>query len=160
MTDFEAAWSLTRGRFLDAIAGLSDAQLAWIPYPGALSVGQMAYHVAGVEASFALQLTQTDGSPAEQKIAAAARDGVINESPFPFGDADMTATQIDQALASSKALVEPLIQNPDPYRPIEIVSALGPVIDGTGAFARLAYHAGYHQGQVYLVKTHPGFPAS
>ena len=27
-----------------------------------------------------------------------------------------------------------------------------------GAFARLAYHPGYHQGQAHLIKTALGFP--
>jgi len=56
-----------------------------------------------------------------------------------------------------KAAIEPLITNPDPYREVKIVSALGPVIDGTGAFARLAYHPAYHQAQVYLTRSAPDF---
>jgi hypothetical protein len=40
----------------------------------------------------------------------------------------------------------------------EIVSVLGPVITGEGAFARMAFHAAYHQGQVHMLRTAPGFP--
>ena len=58
-------------------------------------------------------------------------------------------------------LVNPAMTNlTDDLRARTLKSALGPIIDGTGAMARLAYHPGYHQGQVYMIKTAPGFPAA
>ena len=40
----------------------------------------------------------------------------------------------------------------------KIQSALGPIIDGRGALARLAFHPAYHHGQTYQLKSAPGFP--
>jgi len=79
----------------------------------------------------------------------------VNDKPFPFSVEEITVSRVAEALELGKAAVEPLITNPDPYREVKIVSALGPLIDGTGAFARLAYHPAYHQAQVYLTRSAP-----
>lgn len=159
MTDFEAAWSLTRTRLIDAVKDLSAEQLNWRMHNGVLTIGELTIHVAGVEVSFSTQLMRQTPEGFDARIRAAGKDGVLNELPFPFDATEITPELVMQALDRGKALVEPLIQSPDSVRNVEIVSALGPVIDGTGAFARLAYHAGYHHGQVHIIRTAPGFPA-
>jgi hypothetical protein len=157
MSDFAVTWDLVRGRFLGALEGLTDEQLNRRLHKNALSIGEMALHVAGVEVYFSYQLTSTPIEGEVARLAAAATDGVVNDKPFPYSVEEITLAKVAEALALGKAAVEPLITNPDPYREVKIVSALGPVIDGTGAFARLAYHPAYHQAQVYLTRSAPDF---
>lgn len=160
MSDFAATWSLVRGRLINDLAGLSQTQLNWRLHPGALTLGEMALHVAGVEVSFTTQLLGEETTGLEARLKAAATDGAVNDKPFPFLPEEITPELVAEGFAVALARVEPMITNPDPYRERTIVSALGPVIDGTGAFARLAYHPGYHQGQVYLIKSAPEFPTA
>jgi len=48
---FAASYALCRGRFDQELADLTDAQMQWRMYPGSLSIGEMALHLAGVEIS-------------------------------------------------------------------------------------------------------------
>jgi len=160
MSDFAETWTLIRGRFDAEVSGLSAAQLNWRLHPDSLTLGEMALHVAGVEISFTHQLTGAPLDAFTTKLKAAATDGSVNDKPFPFAVAEITPDAVQQALALGREVVTPLITNLTPeLRARRLISALGPEIDGTGAFARLAYHPGYHQGQAYLIKTAPGFPA-
>lgn len=160
MSDFATTWRLTRQRFDDSVQGLSQAQLNWRMHPDTLTIGEMAIHVAGVEVYFCTQLLKREPTLEEARIAAAARDAVINDNPFPFAEQDITLDEVNRILALARELSQPLIENPDPYRSTEIVSALGPVVDGNGGFARLAYHPGYHHAQVHMIRTAPGFPSA
>lgn len=161
MSDFGETWRLVRGRFDDAVAGLSEDQLNWRMHPEALTIGEMAIHVAGVEMSFISQLRGQTLEGQEAQLKAAATEGVVNGESFPFVPQEINPALVDWALATGRAAVEGMIENITPeVRAVQIKSALGPIIDGTGAFARLAYHPGYHQGQVHLVKTAPGFPSN
>lgn len=159
MSDFSATWSLVRGRLLNDINGLNAEQLNWRLHPGTLTIGEMVIHVAGVEISFVSQLLGETPEGLEARLKAAATDGSVNDKPFPFTKDEITPEFVAETMKVALAKVEPLITNPDPYRDVQIVSALGPVIDGSGAFARLAYHPGYHQAQVHVIRTAPGFPA-
>jgi hypothetical protein len=158
MSDFHATWLISRGRFGDAVTFLSQGQLTWKLHDEALSIGQMALHLAGVEISFATQLLGEEPQGFEARLKAAATDGVVNDNPFPFSDDEMTPELVEQALEAARTRVEPILASPDTYRDIQIKSALGPTIDGAGACARLAFHPGYHQGQAHLVRAAPGFP--
>ncbi|MDX2066357.1 MAG: DUF664 domain-containing protein [Fimbriimonadaceae bacterium] len=159
MADFLATWALVRGRFDRELEGLTPAQLHFRLHPGALTLAEMAVHVAGVEVSFVTQLLRTPLSPELARLKAAATDGSVNDRPFPFAKEELTAEFITDALRTGAEMARSILEHPrDEIRAREIVSALGPVIDGTGAMARLAYHPGYHQGQAYLIKTSPEFP--
>ena len=147
-------------RFDDAVSGLSQEQLNWRLHPGTLSIGEAAIHVAGVEVSFISQLLGTPLDAHRQRVREASTEGVIDETPFPFSAAEITPELVAEALAFSRQMVEPVITNPGAeVLDKQIKSALGPMIDGRGAFARLAYHPGYHQGHVHIIRTAPGFPA-
>lgn len=159
MNGFDETWELVRQRFDDAVSGLSAEQLNWRLHDGALTIGEMAVHVAGVEVSFVSQLLGEATEGLRDRVRAAATDGVVNDRPFPFTSDELTPSFVDQCLEDARSYAGPVITGPsDEVLRREIVSALGPVIDGRGALARLAYHPGYHQGQVHLVKTAPGFP--
>ena len=146
---------------MEAVSGLNDEQLNWRMFPGSLTLGEMALHVAGVEVSFVSQLMRLSLDEPMQRLKLAATDGVVNDQPFPYPLEQVTAGFVAQALESARLLVEPAIENPNQeIRSRELVSALGPVITGEGAFARLAFHPAYHQGQAHLIRTSPDFPTS
>lgn len=160
MSDFAAAWELSRQRFVQALEGLSHEQLNWRLHPGTLTLAESALHVAGVEASFGAQLLGLTLDPELSRLRKSATNGVVNDAPFPYTAEEMTPEFVFDALERTRALVEPMIREPSAeVLGRQIVSALGPMIDGRGALARLAFHAGYHQGQAHLIKAAPGFPA-
>ncbi len=160
MSDFGDTYRLTRGRFDDVFSGLTHEQLNWRLHPDALTLAETAVHVAGVELSFTSQLLGTQLGTEESRVRSAATDGVVNDLPFPYSADELTMDKVQWALQIGRQAVEPLIDNvTDDLRAKQIQSALGPVIDGTGAFVRLGFHPGYHQGQAHLIKTAPGFPA-
>jgi hypothetical protein len=159
MSDFFETWSLTRRRFVDAVSDLTAEQLNWRLHEEALSIGEMALHVAGTEVSFVSQLLGENPQGLEARLKEAATDSIVNDRPFPFRPEEITPDLVRESLEAARCKVEPLISAPsDDIRRTRIMSVLGPEIDGTGAFARLAYHPGYHQGQVHLVRTAGGFP--
>ncbi len=159
MSDFAAAWKLSRSRFDEAVIGLDQAQLNWRIHPGALTLGEAALHVAGVEISFIHQLLNETPTGLAYDLARAATEGVVNDLPFPFAESTINPDLVASALSLAASLVEPHIENPtDEMRARQIKSALGPIIDCTGALARLSFHSAYHQGQAYLIRNAPGFP--
>lgn len=160
MSDFAKAWRLSRGRFVDTISNFDHAQLNWRIHPGALTIAQMALHVAGVEVLFGSQLSGFELSGEDLRLKCAATDGVVNELPFPFASEEMTPELVAQKLRVAEAMVEPHLDAPSELAAQKsVVTALGPTVTGDMALARLAFHSAYHQGQAYLIATSPGFPA-
>jgi len=160
MTDFAASWELSRGRFVDSYQGLNQEQIHWRIHDQALTIAEAVLHVAGVEVSFSSQLTGQAITPFGEKLKLAATEGVVNDNPFPFASEDVTTVTLQEAMDYAKTLSEPLITNPsEEVLKKELKSALGPMISGYGALARFAFHPAYHQGQVYLIRMAPGFPA-
>jgi hypothetical protein len=161
MSEFSQTWELTRKRFDDTVAGLTQEQLNWRLHPQSLTIGDMAIHVAGVEASFIAQLQERTLDEMGERLRLAATDGVINENSFPYTPDEITPEFVEAALALGRELTGSLIFNPSQaIRERQVKSALGPIFNGDGAFARLSYHPGYHQGQAHLIKSAPGFPGS
>jgi hypothetical protein len=159
MSDFSETWALVRGRFEKALEGMNQQQLNWRLHPDTLTLGEMAIHVAGAEVNFISQLLDTPLDDYHKRLVAASTAGIVNDDPFPFTPEEITPESVRKALDAGKAMCEPIITNtPSAVRETKIVSVLGPVIDGTGALARLAYHPGYHQGQAHMIKSAPGFP--
>ena len=159
--DFTEPWKLSRQRFIDETAGLTDAQLRWRLQPGVLTIGEMALHVAGVEISFTSQMEEMVLSPLEELLISAPTDGVVNDFTFPLETEEITVALVAEALAAARLRVEPLMSSAsDEALHREVQSVLGPIIDGRGALVRLAFHAGYHWGQASLLKRCPGFPQS
>ena len=160
MSQFAISWQLSRSRFVAEVQELNQAQLNWRLYPSALSIGEMALHVAGVEVSFVSQLTDAPLDDSKTRLKRAATEGVVNDLPFPFAAEEITPDLVAKSLALAEEMTRPLIENPsaDALKR-EIVSALGPVITGEGALARFAFHPAYHQGQAYQMKQAPGFPS-
>ena len=159
MSDFAVSYAISRGRFEESLAGIGQEGLNYRLHEGAATIGEMALHVAGVEVSFISQLSGCELDEFSHRLKAASTDGIVNELPFPFAPSEISPELVSKALAIGRGLVEPHINALTPeLRQMELKSALGPMITGEGAFARLAFHPGYHQGQVYLIATSPNFP--
>lgn len=159
MTDLGATYQLSRGRFDQEIEGLSHAQLNWRPREDALSIAEMAVHLAGVEIWFSCQIKEVEMSPQESKLAKCAVDGVVNEAAFPFSAEELTSEFVAESLAMGRHQAEEILNDDlDEWRNASLRSALGPEISGEGAMHRFAFHPAYHQGQAYLYKTDPNFP--
>lgn len=158
MLDFEESYNLSRGRFASSVEGLNQAQLTWKIHPDALSIGQMAIHVAGVEIWFTAQCLGKELDALEAKFARCATEGSVNDLPFPYPDDEITPELVLQALATGEKAARELFANGASIREVQLQSALGPIITGSGAMARMAFHPGYHHGQAYLIATAPGFP--
>lgn len=161
VNDLFVAYSISRERFDGAILDLDHEQLTWRIHPGTLTLGEMALHVAGVEVWFSAQLTEETLEGERARIVRAATEGCVDDRPFPFSPEEITPERVAHALAEGRRMAEPLLRDPSPeLLEKKIVSALGPVIDGRGALARLSFHPAYHQGQAHILRTAPGFPRS
>lgn len=158
MSDFEKSWELSRKRMVDELQGLSSSQLNWRLHPNSLTIGEMVLHVAGVEMSFGSQLLGVELDVADSRLKKAATDGVTNREVYPYAPDEITRDLLDWALDRGQAMVAGIMRDPSPVLQKEMVSALGPIITGEGALARLGFHSAYHQGQIYLIRTHPSFP--
>ena len=159
VSDFQEAWLLSRKRFDEAVTGLNSEQINWRLHPGTLTIGEMAIHVVGVEVWFTAQLTHQTLNELGDRLCKAATDGVVNDLPFPFAPSQITPDFVSEVLGYGAMVVEPMLAaNRGSEREATLTSALGPEITGEGAMARLAFHAGYHQGQAHLIKSAPGFP--
>ncbi len=160
MTDFAKSWRLSRQRFVDSVADLNQDQLNYRLHDGVLTIGEMALHVAGVEIWFVAQLTGQELNQAEIKLTQAAVNGVVNEKPFPYSADEIAPPMVTWAMGRAEGYVQKNIEEPtEEFLTKEIQSALGPIITGEGALTRFAFHPAYHQGQVHLIRTSPGFPA-
>ena len=96
---------------------------------------------------------------AGRRLLRCSTEGVVNDLPFPFADEEITPESVASGLAAGEAAWSPIAHDPTTeLRRVQITSALGPVISGEGALARLSFHSGYHQGQAYQIKCAPGFP--
>lgn len=159
MSDFAKSWRLSRGRFVETISPLSQEQLNWRLYPKALTIGQMALHVAGVEVSFGAQIAGIELNEDEKRLKSAATDGVVNDLPFPYSMEETTPELVAEKLRIAEAIVEPLMEAPSSdAAKREVLTVLGPTVSGDMALARLAFHSAYHQGQAYQIIEAPGFP--
>ncbi|QYK53442.1 MAG: hypothetical protein KF824_00795 [Fimbriimonadaceae bacterium] len=158
MNDFRMTWELSRGRFIESFSNLNHEQLNWQMHPNTLTIAEMAMHVAGVEVSFASQLLGTTLTPEQELILSCSTQGVVNDEQFPVAPELLKPEYVKEAMNVGKGFAEALFEQGEGLRQKELKSALGPMITGEGAFARLAMHALYHQGQVYLMITDPRFP--
>jgi hypothetical protein len=158
MNGFADTYKISHFRMLQAIEGLSADQLRWRPHPAALSIFEMFMHVAGGEVFFESRLAGRELSAEEKRIESCARDRVINESPFPFSDAEASPEILKSTLEHSHALVKPLMEDPGAWEDKQIETPLGPSDYAAGIFARIAQHPAYHTGQAWIYRNDPRFP--
>lgn len=160
MSDFHAAWLLSRSRFVEVLEGKSQAQLTWRMRPGTLTLAEAALHVAGAEVNFASLLTDQAPEGLAAELRRCVVEGVIDPTvPFPIPVERQTPELLSEALEIGRSMIEPVLLSTDPtIRSKSFASPLGPAIDGTGTLARMAFHCAYHQGQAHWLTADPGFP--
>lgn len=158
MNGFADTYRISYSRMLQAVEGLTPAQLSWRPHPAALSIFEMLMHVAGGEMFFAARLLDRSLTDEERRIESCARDRVINDNPFPFSDSDASHSLLVSSLDRTHALVLPMMEDPEPWASRQIETPLGPVDYAAGIFARIAQHPAYHTGQVWIYRNDPRFP--
>lgn len=160
MTDFAHSWQLSRSRLRETVADLNQEQLNWQLHQDALTIGEAVVHVAGVELWFVKQLTGETYNGEYDRVMASATAGVVNSDPFPFTADELTLEFVLSVFDFAEGIVRPFIEDPsEEFLAKEIKSALGPMITGKGALTRFAFHPAYHQGQAYMMRTSPDFPA-
>ena len=158
MNGFADTYRISHARMLQSIDGLRTEQLVWRPHPRALSIFEMLMHVAGGEMFFSARLLCRGLSDEEKRIESCARDRVINDSPFPFSDAEAALPLLASTLERTHALVQPMMDDPGSWVNKQIETPLGPVDSAPGIFARIAQHPAYHTGQIWIYRNDPRFP--
>jgi uncharacterized damage-inducible protein DinB len=162
MSEVATIWHFTRRRLAQAIEGLSNAQLNWRLFEGAHSIAEYLYHVAGVELYWAHHLGSWQ--PADDFEAGVLLqctcDSFLNEKPFPLPQS-RAATQrmLDARYNWHTNDSAPIIESPTPEQLAKPVrSPIGDPIDGREGLIRVAQHAAYHTGQIWLIRMYPQFP--
>jgi hypothetical protein len=158
MNGFADTYKISHARMLQVIEGLSDEQLRWRPHSAALSIFEMFMHVAGGEMFFAARLLGRTLSAEESRIESCARDRVINDRPFPFSDSEGSLGLLMESLQRTHELVQPMMEDPEPWAEKRIETPLGPEDFAAGIFARIAQHPAYHTGQAWIYRSDPRFP--
>lgn len=163
MHPFGQTWRFTRFRLNEALVGLRDEQMEWRIYAGAHSIFEIAYHIAGAEHYWSARLSAKDPSatPLEAKLDRAVHDGFLRDGLPPFGTpAELSRDALMKALEFTASRLAPVIEDPTPEQlGMPLISPVGDRVTGEAGLARLCQHAGYHTGQVWLIRMAPKFPA-
>jgi len=161
MNGYLETWRFTRVRLAPSWEDLTDAQLAWKSPEGEGPIGDILAHIAGCEHFLGKRLLGEDPRATERdtKLDDSARAVFLNEDPFPWTPAEMSSAGLKQMLdetaaSTERALSEGIAKNHDSDQD----SPLGATIKGAGAAQRMAQHAGYHTGQIWMIRRHPEFP--
>lgn len=160
MSDLASVWRFTRMRLQQAIEGLTDAQLSWRPFARAHTIAEYLYHVAGAELYWAHHLGDWQpGTDFEAGVLACCTDSFLNTHPFPLPPSLSNAQAVARALSLSYAALAPIIESPAPEQLAKrLRSPIGDAITGYEGLVRIAQHAAYHTGQIWLIRMHPEFP--
>lgn len=157
-------WQFTRDRLKPSYEDLTEDQLLWRPHPEAHNIGELLYHMAGAEHFWAARLSGRDphATEWEAKLDRAVREGFLIEgSSSPFEAEDMKMPLIEQALEFSETSLRPILENPTQEQlEMRMISPLGPEVTGYGGLLRIAQHAGYHTGQIWVYRFDPRFPSA
>jgi uncharacterized damage-inducible protein DinB len=161
MNDLAQVWHFTRVRLAQAIEGLNDAQVQWRPYEGGHNIGELLYHIAGVEWYWAWRMAgfQPEPDSWEARLDNAARDGFLNDLLCPFQGNDLTAAKTRYALQFAFEHLQPVLENPSPEQlAMQAVSPIGDPVTAHDGLVRVVQHAGYHTGQIWMIRMDPRFP--
>lgn len=156
-------WKFTRVRLLESHPDLNDEQLQWRPHENAHSIAEILFHIAGCEHYWASRLLGRDPNEGEleSKLEQAARDGFLREAPCPFPPSEHRREEVDRALAFGEAEMASVIENPTPAQlEMRMISPIGHDVSGYEGLCRLAQHAGYHTGQIWVYRMDPRFPSA
>ena len=161
MRDLADVWLFTRARLRQTLADLTDEQMLWRQHSDGHSIGEYLYHIAGAEHYWASRMSgrHPSGTEFEGKLDGAVLYGFLREGEFPFGEADMTKAKAEAALAFTYERIKPVFEEPRPEQlTMPLISPMGDNVTGREGLIRLAQHAAYHTGQIWVVRLDPRFP--
>lgn len=163
MNGFLETWEFTRVRLAQSIDDLTEEQGAWRPFPGANTITEMVFHLAGAEHWFGCRVLGVDPNSTEfeRKLDNSVRAKFLTGDIFPFEGEELTLANAKQALEfSSKRARQFLTEQTPEQLARQIESPLGPIVDGVGGLLRIAQHSAYHTGQIWTYRQMPGFPGN
>jgi len=163
MNGFLQTWEFTRTRLAQAIDDLSEEQAAWRPFPGANTITEMVFHMAGAEHWFGCRVLGEDpgSTDFERKLDNSVRAQFLTGDIFPFEGADLTLAKAKEALEFSSVRARRFLTSQTAEElSRQIESPMGPIVDGVGGLLRIAQHCAYHTGQIWTYRQMPGFPGA
>lgn len=161
MAQLADIWRFTRDRLRQSFDGLSDEQMAWRCPNGGHTVFEYLFHVAGAEHYWASRLTGRDpaATELEAKLDRAVIDNFLEEGGCPFGEDEMNRAAVEGALKFAFESLDPVIDNPsDEQLAAPMKGPAGDTITGREGLIRVAQHAAYHTGQIWMVRFDGSFP--
>jgi uncharacterized damage-inducible protein DinB len=161
MNDLFEVWAFTRVRLDQSLEGLGDEELKWRQHDNSHTIGEILYHIAGAEHYWAARLQRIDPKKTEfdSKLDLAIHDGFLREGKSPFEGSKMNLDDCSRALEYTRAEIEPILSNPSAEMlEMPLISPVGDHVTGRQGLHRLVQHAGYHTGQIWMIRFHPNFP--
>lgn len=160
MTELGKVWAFTRYRLEMSLGDLTDEQIQATPYPGGHSIAEIVAHVAGAEHYWSARLLGTDPNATEldAKLDLAIHDGFLREGNSPFTLEELTKAKLLELLEYSGNQVRPLYEDPtEEQLTTRMRSPIGDDVSGEEGLIRLAQHAGYHTGQIWMIRMMHGW---
>lgn len=161
MTEYSEVWRFTRDRLRPACADLSHEQLLWRPNADAHCIYEYLYHIAGAEHYWAARMSGSDprADALTELLDRSVREGFLADGPCPCMALPPDQKSVEHALSFAFDELAPIIDEPTPEQlEMTMESPLGPIVTGREGFLRVAQHAAYHTGQIWLLRMLPDFP--
>lgn len=155
-------WKFTRFRLAQSLEGLNDSQLRFRMHESAHSIYEIGFHIAGAEHYWAVRFDQrdSDASELDRKLSLAIFDGFLADGSAPFAGDDLSLENLNFVLDYTFGEIAPIFEQDRPeHLAMNLVSPIGDTITGEEGLVRLAQHAAYHTGQIWMIRMHPDFPA-
>ncbi|MBS1717971.1 MAG: DinB family protein [Armatimonadetes bacterium] len=164
MSQLQDVWRFTRVRLDASLAGLSNEQLNWRPYPGGHTIAENVYHTVGAEHYWCWRISGRDPSATafdrelEAAVGPAYDHGISIASQ---GAKENTMEGLREAMDYVYALADEVMGSADEAKmQTMMISPLGDNLSQYNGLVRMSQHAGYHAGQIWQIRLHPDFPKS
>ncbi len=159
--DIGDVWKFTRLRLAPTWEDLSELELGWRPSHRNHSIAEILMHIAGAEYYWACRFgIENQHSGFEDKLERSVKEGFLIDAKFPFEEDELNKEFIFEVLEFSRKCIEPFVLNPtEENLKIEMISPIGDKVTGKEGLIRLCQHAGYHAGQIWLMRMLPNFPS-
>lgn len=161
MSEVHDLWVFGRKRFLASLSGLSEEQANWRLHNDAHTIIEITYHLAGAEHFWWARLNEVDpdSSAFDARLDSAVYDGFLRDGECPFAGEELTVANALAVYQRSGELIEPILMRPTADQlHMKLTSPIGDLTTGADGLIRLASHAPYHGGQVWMMRMHPDFP--
>lgn len=155
MTDLAAVWHFTRARLDAALQGLTDEEMDYRPFTGAHTVFEIVYHVCGAEHYWATRLGAEPFHDLDLStlLERAVFEGFLRDGQPPFGPIWKHRLPMEDVMRQTFAMLRPIIEHPTPHQmEMSLTSPIGDAVTGRQGLTRLAQHAGYHTGQIQMIR--------